>query len=152
MDPGWMFIKQDQSGAPGYNGQRDWLDFGQHAHTYNDTDSFRGYISHSGGDHGLYQGAAWYRKHFKVPATFSGNKFIVEFERIRETATFYINGTSVGTFTDGVSAVGIDITANVKADGTTDNVLAVAVDNSGGGEYWNANATNPSFGGLVANR
>ena len=92
---------------------------------------------------------AWYRKHFKVPATFAGNKFIVEFERIRESATFYINGTQVGTFTDGVSAVGIDITGKVTADGTTDNVLAVAVDNSGGGEYWNANATNPDYGGLV---
>jgi beta-galactosidase len=97
----------------------------------------------------MYAGPAWYRKHFKVPAAFAGNKFIVEFERIRESATFYINGTSVGTFTDGVSPVGIDITANVKADGTTDNVLAVAVDNSGGGEYWNANATNPDYGGLV---
>jgi beta-galactosidase len=149
MDPGWMFIKQDQSGAQATTASETGWTSVSTPHTYNDTDSFRGYISHSGGDHGLYQGTAWYRKHFKVPATFSGNKFIVEFERIRETATFYINGTSVGTFTDGVSAVGIDITANVKADGTTDNVLAVQVDNSGGGEYWNANATNPSFGGLV---
>jgi beta-galactosidase len=97
----------------------------------------------------MFAGTVWYRKHFKVPATFAGNKFIVEFERIRESATFYINGTQVGTFSDGVSACGIDITANVKADGTTDNVLAVQVDNSGGGEYWNANATNPDFGGLV---
>ena len=149
MDPGWMFIKQDQSGAQATTASETGWTSVSTPHTYNDTDSFRGYISHSGGDHGLYQGTAWYRKHFKVPAAFSGNKFIVEFERIRETATFYINGTQVGTFTDGVSATGIDITANVKADGTTDNVLAVSVDNSGGGEYWNANATNPSFGGLV---
>jgi beta-galactosidase len=149
MDPGWMFIKQDQSGAEATTASETGWTSVSTPHTYNDTDSFRGYISHSGGDHGLYQGTAWYRKHFKVPATFAGNKFIVEFERIRETATFYINGTSVGTFTDGVSATGIDITANVKADGTTDNVLAVSVNNSGGGEYWNANATNPSFGGLV---
>ena len=149
MDPGWMFIKQDQSGAQATTASETGWTSVSTPHTYNDVDSFRGYISHSGGDHGLYQGTAWYRKHFKVPATFSGNKFIVEFERIRETATFYINGTSVGTFTDGVSATGIDITANVKADGSTDNVLAVSVDNSGGGEYWNANATNPSFGGLV---
>jgi beta-galactosidase len=149
MDPGWMFIKQNATGAQATSfSETGWTSVST-PHTYNDVDSFRGYISHSGGDHGLYQGTAWYRKHFKVPAAFSGNKFIVEFERIRETATFYVNGTSVGTFTDGVSATGIDITANVKADGTTDNVLAVSVDNSGGGEYWNANATNPSFGGLV---
>jgi beta-galactosidase len=149
MDPGWMFIKQDQSGAQATAASETGWTSVSTPHTYNDVDSFRGTISHSGGDHGLYQGTTWYRKHFKVPATFAGNKFIVEFERIRETATFYINGTQVGTFTDGVSATGIDITANVKADGTTDNVLAVQVDNSGGGEYWNANATNPDFGGLV---
>ena len=144
-----MFIKQDQSGAQATTASETGWTSVSTPHTYNDTDSFRGYISHSGGDHGLYQGSAWYRKHFKVPATFSGNKFIVEFERIRQTATFYINGTSVGTFSDGISAVGIDITANVKADGSTDNVLAVSVSNSGGGENWNSNATNPDFGGLV---
>jgi beta-galactosidase len=149
MDPGWQFMKQDVSGAQATSfDDSKWTPVST-PHTYNDVDSFRGYISHSGGDHGLYQGTAWYRKHFKVPATFSGNKLIVEFERIRETASFYINGTAVGTFTDGISAVGIDITANVKADGTTDNVLAVSVDNGGGGENWNSNATNPSFGGLV---
>jgi beta-galactosidase len=149
MDPGWQFIKQDVSGAQATSFDDSKWSPVSTPHTYNDTDSFRGYISHSGGDHGLYQGTAWYRKHFKVPATFSGNKFIVEFERIRQTATFYINGTSVGTFSDGISAVGIDITANVKADGTTDNVLAVSVNNGGGGENWNSNATNPDFGGLV---
>ena len=149
MDPGWQFIKQDVSGAQATSFDDSKWSPVSTPHTYNDTDSFRGYISHSGGDHGLYQGTAWYRKHFKVPATFSGNKFIVEFERIRQTATFYINGTSVGTFSDGIAAVGIDITANVKADGTTDNVLAVSVNNSGGGQNWNSNATNPDFGGLV---
>ena len=149
MDPGWMFIKQDQSGAQATTASETGWTSVSTPHTYNDIDSYRVLINHSGGDHGMYAGPAWYRKHFKVPASFAGNKFIVEFERIRETATFYINGTSVGTFSDGVSPVGIDITANVKADGTTDNVLAVAVDNSGGGEYWNANATNPDYGGLV---
>jgi len=149
MDPGWMFIKQDVTGAQATTfTETGWTSVST-PHTYNDIDSYRVLIDHSGGDHGMYAGPAWYRKHFTVPAKFSGNKFIVEFERIRETATFYINGTQVGTFSDGVSPVGIDITANVKADGTTDNVLAVAVDNGGGGEYWNANATNPDYGGLV---
>ena len=149
MDVGWMFIKQDQSGAQATTASETGWSPVSTPHTYNDIDSFRVLINHSGGDHGMFAGTVWYRKHFKVPATFAGNKFIVEFERIRESATFYINGTQVGTFSDGVSACGIDITANVKADGTTDNVLAVQVDNSGGGEYWNANATNPDFGGLV---
>ena len=151
MDVGWQFNKSDVVGAQATT----FADTGSGwssvstPHTYNDIDSFRVLINHSGGDHGMYAGPAWYRKHFKVPAAFAGNKFIVEFERIRESATFYINGTAVGTFTDGISATGIDITGKITADGSTDNVLAVRVDNSGGGNYWNANATNPDFGGLV---
>ncbi len=151
LDVGWQFNKSDVTGAEATAFADTGSGWSQVStpHTYNDIDSYRVLINHSGGDHGMYAGPAWYRKHFKVPATFSGNKLIVEFERIRESATFYINGTQVGTFTDGVSACGIDISGKVTADGTTDNVLAVRVDNSGGGEYWNANATNPDFGGLV---
>jgi beta-galactosidase len=151
MDVGWQFNKSDVTGAQATAFADTGSGWSQVStpHTYNDIDSYRVLINHSGGDHGMYAGPAWYRKHFKVPAKFSGNKLIVEFERIRESADFYINGTAVGSFTDGVSAVAIDITGKVTADGTTDNVLAVRVDNSGGGEYWNANATNPDFGGLV---
>ena len=149
MDVGWMFNRSDVSGAQATTASETGWSPVSTPHTYNDVDSFRGLINHSGGDHGMYAGPAWYRKHFKVDAKFAGNKFIVEFERFRESAAFYINGTAVGTFTDGISATGIDITGKVTADGTTDNVLAVRVDNSGGGEYWNANATNPDYGGLV---
>jgi Beta-galactosidase/beta-glucuronidase len=150
MDPGWQFNKSDVSDAQA-------TAFGDTAagwsqvstpHTYNDTDSYRMLSNHSLGDVGMYAGPAWYRKHFKVPAKFSGNKLIVEFERIRQSATFYINGTQVGTYADGVSPCGIDITGNVNF-GNTDNVLAVRVDNSVGGLYWNANATYPDYGGLV---
>jgi beta-galactosidase len=151
MDVGWQFNRSDVTGAQATTFADTGAGWSQVStpHTYNDVDSFRVLINHSGGDHGMYGGPAWYRKHFKVPAALAGNKFIVEFERIRESATFYINGTQVGTFTDGVSATGIDITGKVTADGSTDNVLAVRVDNSGGGNYWNSNATYPDFGGLV---
>ena len=148
MDPGWKFIKQDVSGAQATNFTETGWDTVSTPHTYNDIDSMRGYTSHSGGDHGLYQGTAWYRKHFKIPTAYQNNKVIIEFERIRQTASFYINGTAVGTYSDGVTACGIDVTGKVTF-GDTENVLAVSVNNSGGGQYWNANATNPSFGGLV---
>jgi beta-galactosidase len=151
MDVGWQFNKSDVAGAEATAFADTGSGWSQVStpHTYNDVDSYRVLINHSGGDHGMYGGPAWYRKHFKVPASLAGNKFIVEFERIRNTATFYINGTQVGTFSDGISATGIDITGKVTADGTTDNVLAVAVDNSGGGQYWNSNATYPDYGGLT---
>jgi beta-galactosidase len=149
MDPGWQFIKQDVTGAQATSFDDSKWSLVSTPHTYNDVDSFRGYISHSGGDHGLYQGTAWYRKHFKIPTVFQNNKVIIEFERIRQSASFYINGTAVGTYSDGVTACGIDVTGKVNF-GDTENVLAVSVSNGGGGGYyWNANATNPDFGGLV---
>src|SRR5947209_3131300 len=43
-------------------------------HTFNDTDSFRQIISHSGGDRGMFKGLAFYRKHFKLPAAAQGGK------------------------------------------------------------------------------
>ena len=152
MDVGWQFNKSDVSGAQATAFADSGAGWSQVStpHTYNDVDSFRVLINHSGGDHGMYQGPAWYRKHFKVPAKYAGNKMIVEFERIRESATFYINGMQVGaSFTDGVSPYGLDITGKVTADGTTDNVLAVRVDNTGGANYWDSNATYPAFGGLM---
>jgi beta-galactosidase len=148
MDVGWLFIESDPANAQATTASETGWSQVSTPHTYNDVDSYRTLISHSGGDHGMFNGPTWYRKHFKVPATFSGNKLIVEFERIRESATFYINGTQVGTFSDGISPCGVDITGKVNF-GATDNVLAVRVDNSGGGDYWNANATYPDFGGLV---
>ncbi|MFL5306683.1 MAG: DUF4982 domain-containing protein [Polyangia bacterium] len=152
MDLGWQFNKSDVSGAQATSFADSGAGWSQVStpHTYNDVDSFRVLINHSGGDHGMYQGPAWYRKHFKVPAKYAGNKMIVEFERIRESATFYINGMQVGApYTDGISPYGLDITGKVTADGSTDNVLAVRVDNTGGANYWDSNATNPAFGGLV---
>ena len=150
LDVGWQFNKSDVSGAQAAAFADTGTGWSQVStpHTFNDVDSYRVLISHSGGDHGMFSGPTWYRKHFKVPARFSGNKLIVEFERIRESANFYINGTQVGTFSDGVSPVGIDITGKVTVDGTTDNVLAVRVDNTAI-NYWDANATYPDFGGLT---
>ena len=149
LDPGWKFIKQDATGAQATGASETGWDTVSTPHTYNDIDAMRGYTSHSGGDHGTYKGPAWYRKHFKIPTTFQNNKVIIEFERIRQSASFYINGTAVGTYADGVTPCGIDVTGKVNF-GDTENVLAVRVDSGGGGNYyWNANATNPTFGGLV---
>ena len=150
MDVGWQFNKSDVAGAQATTFADTGAGWSQVStpHSYTDVDAYRVLISHNGGDHGLYQGPTWYRKHFKIPATFSGNKIIVEFERIRQSATFYINGMQVGSYADGVSPCGVDITGKVNF-GAADNVLAVQVDNSGGGLYWNSNATNPNHGGLT---
>jgi beta-galactosidase len=156
MDPGWKFIKQDVSGAQATGfADSSWSTVST-PHTYNDVDSYTKLINHSSGDVGSYTGPAWYRKHFKIPSQYSGGKVIVEFERIRQGAQFYINGVQVGVYDDGVTACGIDLTGKVNF-GATDNVLAVRVDNSssyvetstGVGFEWNGKAFNPNYGGLI---
>lgn len=155
MDPGWKFIKQDVSGADAAAFNDSGWSTVSTPHTYNDIDSFDELISHSSGEVHLYQGPAWYRKHFKIPAQYAGSKVIVEFERIKQGATFFINGSPVGFYEDGVTACGIDLTGKVNF-GNTENVLAVRVDNSanfvdstGTGFQWMGKAFNPNYGGLV---
>jgi beta-galactosidase len=156
MDPGWRFIKQDVTGAdaPAFD-DSSWTTVST-PHTYNDVDSYRVLANHSSGDTGTYAGPAWYRKHFKIPSQYSGGKVIIEFERIRQGARFYINGTAVGVYDDGVTACGIDVTGKVNF-GATENVLSVRVDNSdsyaetstGVAFEWEGKAFNPDYGGLI---
>ena len=156
MDPGWQFIRQDVSGAEAPTFDDSAWSTVSTPHTYNDVDSYRVLANHSSGDTGTYAGPAWYRKHFKIPTAYASGKVIVEFERIRQGAAFYINGTAVGVYDDGVTACGIDLTGKVNF-GATENVLAVRVDNSdsyaesstGVAFEWEGKAFNPDYGGLV---
>jgi hypothetical protein len=66
----WKFIREDVAGAeaPDFDDSQ-WTTIST-PHSFNDVDSFRKIISHSGGDLGTYKGLSWYRKHFKLPASF----------------------------------------------------------------------------------
>ena len=109
-------------------------------------------ISHGGGDRTYYQGIGWYRKHFKLPAGAEGQKVFLEFEGLKQAARFYLNGQPVGLFENGITACGLDITAQVKFGGQ-DNVLAVKVDNTieykeeatGTPFEWKFSNSNPEF-------
>jgi len=124
-------------------------------HTFNDVDSFRTIISHSGGDRGSYKGPAFYRKHFKLPQSAASSKVFLEFEGFRQAAQVFANGKSVGISENGVNSYGIDISGNVSF-GDHENVVAVRVDNrttyaeqSTGTHFeWNTNDFNPDFGGI----
>ena len=156
MDPGWQFIKQDVTGAEAVAFSDATWSTVSTPHTYNDVDSYRVLANHSSGDTGTYTGPAWYRKHFKIPSQYSNSKVIIEFERIRQAAQFYINGAAVGLCEDGVTACGIDVTGKVNF-GASENVLAVRVDNSdsyleastGVAFEWEGKAFNPNYGGLI---
>ena len=91
-------------------------------YAWNEDDAFRKAIQD------LPTGVAWYRKHFKIPATAADKKVFLEFEGIRHGGEFYLNGTFIGRHENGVMAFGFDITEKLKP--TVENVLAVRIDNS----------------------
>ncbi len=158
FNSGWKFIKQDVPGAdaPGFDDSK-WTTVST-PHTYNDVDTYNKLISHGGGQQGEYTGPAWYRKHFKLPASAAGGKVFIEFEGIKQAGRFWLNGKSEGKFENGVTACGIDISDDAYTDGR-ENVLAVKVDNSDNYKEeatqtefeWMGRAFNPNYGGLNHN-
>jgi beta-galactosidase len=155
FNPGWKFLKGDATNAEQITfDDSKWADVST-PHTYNDVDSYANIISHSGGDRNAYAGVAWYRKHFKLPATAHDGKVILEFEGLKQAGRFWVNGKLVGRFENGVTACGLDLTDFVNFDGK-DNVIAVKVNNSTdykeestGAEFeWMGRAFNPNYGGL----
>ena len=158
FDLNWKFFKEDTSRVDGAEtvefDDSQWPTVST-PHTFNDVDSFRTIISHSGGDRGVWKGTAWYRKLFKLPTVSEGKKVFLEFEGMRQAGEIFLNGKPVGLSENGVTAYGVDISDSVKFDGA-DNVLAVHVDNRGdyaeratGTRFqWNVNDFNPVYGGL----
>ncbi|HVT80420.1 MAG TPA: DUF4982 domain-containing protein [Phycisphaerae bacterium] len=157
FDMGWKFIKEESAKigdgmAPDFNDAA-WQNVTL-PHSYNDIDSFRDLISHSGGDRGTYKGYVWYRKHFQLPAGSVGKHVFLEFEGMRQAADIFLNGKQVGLYENGVSPYGVDITSGLNFSG--DNVLALHLTNSTGyiekssgiGFRWNANDFNPAHGGI----
>lgn len=156
FNPGWRFVFGDVAGAeqPGFDDAA-WTGVSL-PHTWNETDSYRAYISHGGGDQSEKMlGAGWYRKHFKLPANADGQKVFLQFDGMRQAGKFYLNGKQIGLYENGITAYGLDITSTVKFGGQ-DNVIAVKVDNSpsykeestGTAFQWNSKDFNPNFGGL----
>ena len=151
----WRFIREDVPGAeaPAFDDSQ-WTTIST-PHSFNDVDSFRKIISHSGGDLGTYKGLSWYRKHFKLPASFSGRKIFLEFEGMRQAGDIFLNGKQAGLYENGITAYGVDI-SDAAHFGLQENVLAVKVDNrtdyqeraTGTRFEWNANDFNPDHGGI----
>jgi beta-galactosidase len=78
----------------------------------------------------FYVGYGWYRKHFTVPAAWSGKSVFLEFQAAFDQAQIYVNGKQVGEHLGGYNGFSIDVTSAIK---TGDNVVAVRLNNN-----WNA--------------
>jgi beta-galactosidase len=156
FNPGWKFAFGDAAGAdqPAFDDSA-WASVSL-PHTWNETDTYRAFISHGGGDQGeTMLGVGWYRKHFKLAADAEGQKIFLEFDGMRQAGRFFLNGQPIGKYENGITAVGFDITKFAKFGGQ-DNVLAVKVDNNPNYREegtdtpfeWNSKDFNPNFGGL----
>jgi hypothetical protein len=123
FDPGWKVFTGDAPGAEA-------VEFDDSAwkpvalpYAWNEDSAFQVSI------HDLPTGIAWYRKHFKLPASAAGQKIFLEFEGIRMAGEFYLNGKFIGRHENGVMAFGFDIGAAVLP-APRENVLAARIDNS----------------------
>ncbi len=157
FNAGWKFFKGDATNAekPEFD-DATWTTVGA-PHTYNDSDSYQEFISHSGGDRDRANalGVAWYRKHFKLPSGAQDGKVFLEFEGLKQAGRFWVNGKYIELYENGVTPCGLDLTGAVNFGGA-DNVVAVKVDNSNnykeeatGAEFeWMGRAFNPNYGGL----
>ena len=74
----------------------------------------------------FYVGYGWYRKHFEVPAEWSGRRIHLEFDGVFQVAEVFVNGTRVGEHRGGYTGFTFDITEAVKPG---DNLVAVRVNN-----------------------
>ncbi len=155
FDASWKFFKENKEKANGAEA----LDFDDSSWETVSTpatitmwDSFRTLISHGRGDRGMWQGTAWYRKHFNLltpPRRCSSTLMACA-----RSSEIFLNGKSVGLSENGVTAYGVDLTDMVKWG--AENILAVHVDNrtdyaeraTGTRFEWNVNDFNPSYGGL----
>ncbi len=149
FNPGWLVQVGDPAGAeqPGFDDSA-W----KHVTTpyaWNEDAAFRVSI------HDLPTGVAWYRKHFRLPATSAGGKIFLEFEGVRQAGEFYLNGKSIGRHEDGVMAFGFDI-SDAVLPAPQQNVLAVRTDNrwdykekaTGTTYRWNNTNFYANYGGI----
>ncbi|MEU2285250.1 glycoside hydrolase family 2 TIM barrel-domain containing protein [Streptomyces sp. NPDC013178] len=74
-------------------------------------------------------GLGWYRLAFTLPPATAGKRISVEFDGVYMDSFVYCNGTEVGRHPYGYTGFALDLTDLVHTDGTTENVLAVKVQN-----------------------
>lgn len=74
-------------------------------------------------------GLGWYRLGFTLPPAFAGRRISVEFDGVYMDSYVYCNGTEVGRHPYGYTGFAFDLTDLLHTDGTTENVIAVKVQN-----------------------
>ncbi|MGI5460533.1 glycoside hydrolase family 2 TIM barrel-domain containing protein [Streptomyces sp. CA-249302] len=81
-------------------------------------------------------GLGWYRLAFTLPPALAGKRISVEFDGVYMDSYVYCNGTQVGRHPYGYTGFALDLTGLVHTDGSTENVIAVKVQNQLPSSRW----------------
>ncbi len=79
-------------------------------------------------------GAAWYRKHFAVPAGDAGRRVTLEIDGAMANSAVWLNGQFVGGWPYGYASYQLDLTPWLKPG--ADNVIAIRLDNPPESSRW----------------
>jgi beta-galactosidase len=129
FDFGWKFALNNQPGAeqPGYD-DSNWrqLDLPHDFSIEQPFDSLN-----KSGQNGAYAygGIGWYRKHFIIPVTSKGDRFIIRFNGVYRNSEVWLNGHLLGNRPYGYSTFSYNLTPWLKKKGE-ENVIAVKVNTS----------------------
>ena len=127
FNAGWRFHRGDVSGAAA-------VDFDDSAWESVATPHSVGLVPAEASGCRNYQGPAWYRKHFTVPADCAGKEVLLHFEGIMGRQQFYVNGRLVREHLGGYLPVTVSLTEAGVAAGDR-CVVAVMADNSDDKSY-----------------
>ncbi len=81
-----------------------------------------------------WAGIGWYRKHFTVPASSTGQQTFLEIDGAMAYAAVWCNGRFVGGWPYGYSSFQLDLTPYLKTG--ADNVVAIRLDNPEASSRW----------------
>ncbi|WP_262056843.1 glycoside hydrolase family 2 TIM barrel-domain containing protein [Streptomyces sp. STR69] len=81
-------------------------------------------------------GLGWYRIAFTLPPAFADKRISVEFDGVYMDSYVYCNGTQAGQHPYGYTGFAFDLTGLLHTDGSTENVVAVKVQNQLPSSRW----------------
>ena len=79
-------------------------------------------------------GVGWYRKHFTVPRSSDGRRFLLEIDGAMAYALVWLNGRFVGGWPYGYASFALDLTPYIEPG--RENVLAIRLDNPPESSRW----------------
>ena len=128
FDFGWKFLKGDAPGAEAAA----FADAGWRAldlpHDWSVEGPFAQNELSGGAGGNAPTGMGWYRKRFRVPASYQGRNVAIEFDGVYQNSEVWINGQYLGKRPFGYISFSYDLTPHLNWSG--ENVVAVKVDNS----------------------